>query len=365
MRLLFVSTSGLQMPRGGRAMLGNLHRDAMLALLSRNFAAYRLPESGGMVLSLAGYLDGAAPRGIAAALTAVEAHAADTVWLDGSNLGRLAQALRRARPSLRILTFCHNVEARFFLGALRRGRSVRSAGVLVGNYVAERLAVRHSDDIVALSARDSDGLAQLYGRAADHILPMAVADQLASPPPAHALVAADAPLLFVGGAFYANQAGIAWFAREVAPRIDARIAVIGQGMESMRAKLETAPNVRVLGPVDLLEPHYRAARVAIAPIFDGSGMKTKVAEAMMFGKRVIGTAEAFSGYEALGDEAGWRCDTADAFARAIRSARAMEIKALDPELRALYERGHSERATERRLAAILGRPTKTKLNETI
>ena len=48
-----------------------------------------------------------------------------------------------------------------------------------------------------------------------------------------------------------------------------------------------------------LAPHLAAgAALVIAPIFDGSGMKTKVAEALMHGKHVVGTPEAFSGYAA-------------------------------------------------------------------
>jgi glycosyltransferase involved in cell wall biosynthesis len=355
MRLLFVSPTSLSAPRGGRAMLARLHRDALEATLGDCFAQHQLAGAGRTesLNRIRGYLDGATSTGIPAVIAAIDAHAIDAVWLDGSNLGRLAQALRRIRPRVRIFTFFHNAEARFFAGSLRRQRTIHAVGVLVGNYMAERQAIRYSNDIVALSARDDVMLRRLYGRGADHILPMAVADRLASPGPTGEVVAADAPFLFVGGAFYANQAGIAWFARAVAPRIDARVVVVGQGMETMRAELEAAPNIRVLGPVDALEPHYRTARGAIAPIFDGSGMKTKVAEALMFGKRVIGTAEAWSGYEEVTGLAGWRCDTADQFVTAISATQAAPVKSLDPDLRLLYEQHYSISAAERRLAAIL------------
>lgn len=336
-------------------MLARLHRDALADRYHADFACHRLvgAHDSSPLNRLRGYLDGATPDGIAGALAAVDAHAAHAVWLDGSNLGRLAQAIARSRPAVRIFTFCHNVEARFFLGSLRRNNTIHSAGVLAGNYLAERFAVRYSDDIVALSERDAQGLARLYGRSADHILPMAVADQLTSPAPPDELVPADAPLLFVGGGFYANQAGIAWFVRHVAPRITDRIMVVGQGMDAMRAELEAVSNVSVLGAVDKLEPCYRQARVAIAPIFDGSGMKTKVAEALMFGKRVIGTAEAWSGYDMPGNEAGWRSDTADSFVAAIAEAHAVKVKALDPALRLLYEQQYSIEGVARRLATIL------------
>lgn len=99
---------------------------------------------------------------------------------------------------------------------------------------------------------------------------------------------------------------------------------------------------------------YLAAKVVIAPIFDGSGMKTKVAEALMYGKRVIGTTEAFSGYEEVAPRAGWVCDTKEAFLSAVREAEGLELPKVDPQLRSLYERRYSAAAALRRLSQILG-----------
>lgn len=354
-RLLFVTNADLAAPRGGRALLSALHHDCLRDLLGQALSVERLGSTAGSPLgAVRGYIDGVTPGVIAAVLVRLRTEEIGTVWLDGSNLGRLAQAIRQAVPAVSVITFCHNVEARFFLGAFRQHPGPKAAGVLIANHAAERLAVRHSDRVVALSARDSAGLRRLYGRGADELLPMAMADTL--PPSNDAdperLVDPAAPLLFVGGAFYANRAGIAWFARNVAPRIDVATRVVGQGMAAMRAELE-GTGVEVIGAVDHLAQCYREARVAIAPIFAGSGMKTKVAEALMFGKRVIGTPEAFSGYEAIAAQAGWVCRTADDFVAAIKAARALPIKALDPALRALYERDHSPAATRARLATIL------------
>ncbi len=337
-------------------MLARLHRDVLHDLLGRGFVDLALhPENARAPNRLAGHIDGATQSGIAAVVAALDSHGADTLWLDGSNLGRIARAVKRARPRVRILTFCHNVEARFFLGALRRARSLRAAGVLIGNYVAERMATRHSTEVIVLSDRDGDGLDRLYGRRADHILPMALRDQLGIRVPSQQDRPAvpDAPLLFVGGSFYANQAGIAWFADAVAPRIEIRTNVVGQGMDAMRDLLERAPGMRVIGAVDSLEPLYRDARLVIAPIFDGSGMKTKVAEALMFGKRVVGTPEAFSGYAQDVVAANWCCSDAAAFVAAIAEARAQPLRSYDAAMRLLYERDHSPSATAVRLARIL------------
>jgi polysaccharide biosynthesis protein PslH len=105
--------------------------------------------------------------------------------------------------------------------------------------------------------------------------------------------------------------------------------------------------------VDSLAEWYRNAHFVIAPIFDGSGMKTKVAEALMFGKKIIGTPEAFSGYEDVADRAGQICKSADDFVSAINSADEMVKDSFDTELRAIYESSFSLAAAHMRLKVIL------------
>jgi glycosyltransferase involved in cell wall biosynthesis len=355
--LLMVTAAGTSAPGGGRDLLSRLLRDCLEAQFGEGFATALLSRqdaSASRVDGLRGYLDGLDRTVVAGIVARIRAERIGRVFIDGSNLGRLAAAIKREVPSAQILTFFHNVEARFFLGSLRRERSVHAAGVMAANYVAERLAVRYSDRLITLSERDSAALRRLYGRGATDILPMAMADRLSGASADEALVGEDAPLLFVGGSFYANKDGIAWFAREVAPRLPIRTIVVGHGMDELRPAIEQEGKVEVVGGVDSLSPWYGDARVAIAPIFDGSGMKTKVAEALMFGKRIIGTREAFAGYEAIAGQAGWICETPDEFVAAVDEARALPIRRLDPALRAIYERDHSKAAMQARLGRILG-----------
>jgi len=108
----------------------------------------------------------------------------------------------------------------------------------------------------------------------------------------------------------------------------------------------------VIGSVENLGEWYSLARFVIAPIFDGSGMKTKVAEALMHGKKVVGTLEAFSGYEAA-PGAGWVCRTADDFVASINEAQYKVRVSFDPHLRAFYMQNYSFEAAIERLKKIL------------
>jgi len=224
---------------------------------------------------------------------------------------------------------------------------------MVVNYLAERKAVQHSDKLICLSQRDSRLLKKVYGRAATHIAPMVMEDKC---PESFLSGSGQRPehfALFVGGTFYANRTGIEWFVREVAPRIDLPIYIVGRGFEELREELETPGKVFVVGAVESLADWYHRAQFVIAPIFDGSGMKTKVAEALMYGKKIVGTAEAFSGYEDVVDQAGWVCETADDFVANIEAAAQGITTAFDAGLREIYVNKYSFDAARDRLEAIL------------
>jgi glycosyltransferase involved in cell wall biosynthesis len=344
-------------PTGGREMLCKLNHDLLRDLYGGRLAVIELekrPVRGfaGIMKAFRGYIDGLDEEACDLVVNTIEARNVDKVFIDGSNFGELAKTVARRFPNIQIITFFHNVEARFFWGALKRSRSLRALGVLAANYLAERKSVRHSDKIVSLSSRDSRLLRKLYGRGATHVSPIALQDKL--PEQANGVRGQAEPfVLFVGGTFYANRDGMAWFVENVVPYISMKTVVVGKGFEIMKDQLEREGKVLVVGTVDSLAEWYLKASVVVAPIFDGSGMKTKVAEALMHGKEVIGTPEAFSGYEAVADKAGWVCATAKEFVEAIATVQGRTASSFVPELRTLYEENYSFNAARSRFAEIL------------
>lgn len=348
-------------PSGGRELLCKLNYDALKAIYGDRLILFELPRSRrwgllSVTSTLGGHIDGLNKSVIAKALEAIQSENIGKVFVDGSNLGGLVKIIKQTSPQVEISTFFHNVETRFFLGALGQFGTLRALAVLVANYLAERKAVRYSDKIVCLSERDGRLLRTLYGRGATHVSPMAVQDTRPAGVARPTTTSPERFALFVGGSFYANRAGISWFVENVVPRVGIKTCIVGRGLDDLKPKLEREGKgkVSVIGAVDSLSDWYQDAHFVIAPIFDGSGMKTKVAEALMYGKKIIGTPEAFSGYENIADRAGWVCATADDFVEAIGRANVEITKSFDPELRALYEQRYSYLAARSRLAAILG-----------
>lgn len=349
-------------PSGGRELLCKLNHDVLKETYGDQLVLFELPRFslrgiGAIFNAFQGYIDGLSCESVADALRMIQARNVGKIFVDGSNLGELVAAVKARYPHVEVSTFFHNVETRFFLGALREAKTPRSFGVLLANYLAERKSVRYSDKIICLSARDSRLLQRLFGRSATHLAPMALQDQLANGARASQDVTSTKFALFVGGAFYANRAGIKWFVNNVSPRIRIKTCIVGKGLEDLREDLDIEGKVQVIGEVESLAQWYRNAHFVIAPIFDGSGMKTKVAEALMHGKKVIGTPEAFAGYEEIADRAGRVCVSADDFVAAIESADEMVRESFDGELRAIYESKYSYEAAKVHLQAIMNSRT--------
>lgn len=345
-------------PNGGRALLSRLNHDALVALFDKSLLAIEIPSRRlngwkAVKATFTGHVDGLDEGVISGVVDRLQAAGVGKVLIDGSNFGKLTEGIARRLPGVEVTTFFHNCEARFFLGALRRKPGLRALGVLLGNFLAERAAVRNSTKRVCLNSRDSELLQSLYGRAATHLSPMAMKDKLPNPGAVDAVTVREAYVLFVGGAFYANVQGIEWYADHVAARAPLATYVVGKGLEHWKPRLERSGRVKVVGAVDDLPPWYVGASAVVAPIFDGSGMKTKVAEALMHGKRVIGTPEAFCGYEDVAGKVGVVCRTPGEFEAALVAESRREFVACDPALRTIYLERYSFDAAKARLAAIL------------
>jgi polysaccharide biosynthesis protein PslH len=357
-RILLVTNELHVHPKGGRELLCKLNHEALKGIYGDNLHLFELskaPSRGlsGLFSALAGHIDGITTDVIARVLDCIAAEGIAEIFLDGSNLGELAQQVRKAFPDMKITVFFHNVEAVFFWDSFRQAKTVRALAICAVNYLAERKSVRASNCRICLSARDSAGLKRFYGRSGTDISPMALKDIHFQQEKEG--IRDESYALFVGGTFYANLSGIRWYAKHVAPKARIKTLVVGQGFLDYKHELEQYGGIEVIGGVDDVAPWYEGAKFVVAPIFGGSGMKTKVAEALMFGKRIIGTREAFSGYEPVAKRAGLFCESAEGFLDAIDAMCAHVVPDFDQRLRSIFVNGYSYEAAQSSLRNIMSR----------
>ncbi|MBL8968457.1 MAG: glycosyltransferase [Spirochaetaceae bacterium] len=296
-----------------------------------------------------------APLGRAAAARLKErVKGKDFLFVDQSVYGRAVEDARVSEPACRSAVLFHNDERRFYIERAKKTGRWHNLLLLPAIERAERAAAGGAELLVALSARDARELAEDYGREPELVIPAVVADRRKESPERPDPDGADFSMLFAGSAFPPNLEGVRWFVREVMPLVTGRLVVVGRGFEEHRKELES-DRVTVAGTVPDTAPYYAVADCVISPIFWGSGIKVKTAEAFMQGKTVVGTAEAFEGYdrEAAG---GILAQDAATFAAALsRLAANRREGAFSAKARAYYESALSYEAQYRRFSAAMDR----------
>jgi glycosyltransferase involved in cell wall biosynthesis len=122
--------------------------------------------------------------------------------------------------------------------------------------------------------------------------------------------------LFFGSFFSPNYNGIKWFVNNVAANIKGNIQIVGIGFEKHNEL--SRDNVQVIGAVDNIADYVKNADYVVFPIFEGSGMKVKTAEALMCGKKIFASDEALEGYDIEGTNVE-RCNSVAEFTEKINS----------------------------------------------
>lgn len=207
----------------------------------------------------------------------------------------------------------------------------------------ERINAMLADCNIVHNKRERDAFYHYYKKEPEMYLPVFIADKFSDykgENPGYS----DFSLLFIGSNFGPNLSGLKWFTENVMIKLPEGISlyIVGQGMEVLKEESTYQKNnIHIIGEVEDLAPWYYYADLVVEPIFEGDGMKTKTVEAMMFGKTILGSDEAFCGYEGLNN---YLCNTAEEFIKRITDYKQNGVKKFNKEIRAIYLDKYSETA---------------------
>lgn len=300
-----------------------------------------------------GYYFGLTPKRVRDIVALAQGY--DVVFVDRTLFGIIAKRLKETGYKGRVIGFFHNVEAVYFKAKYGRLNPMRWLVVPCADR-NDRWSCRYADRIIALSTRDDDELFRRYGRRADQLIPVAFVDRLGEEKVRSyglELTAAQPLCMFLGAYFPANVEGVEWFVRQVLPHVDVRVQIVGKGMEKLKEADWMRPDIEVLSDVPDLGPLFEGADIMVLPIFKGSGMKVKTCESLMYGKNIIGTPEAWSGYELDYAKAGACCLEADEFIAVLRDFCATPRPRFNAYSRSVYEQKYSAARMVEKFRAVL------------
>lgn len=215
------------------------------------------------------------------------------VWLHRPEVAtRLQAALREHAPQATLVYVPHDLH---HLREQRRFETTGDVGALEAAALLEaeeRRALAGADRVHVFSDHEV-GLVREATRAPVRWIPLFVPDD---EPPAPAGLTIRAGLLFVGGFDHEpNRDGVLWFVEEVLPLLGgeaahATLTVVG-ARPPREVRARAGERVVVTGPVpeEDLRALYAQARVVVAPLRFGAGLKGKVVEALAAGVPVVTT----------------------------------------------------------------------------
>jgi len=275
------------------------------------------------------------------------------VFVDNSLLGGVVEKIK-SKFGLPVIVFFNNVEYDYVSVRFRHERVRR---FLFGKIAKKQeiLSLTFADTSIVLNDRDMGRIEEIYGVKIDYILPVSFNSIMTKTELQNKYSRINRGLyktcLFVGAYGKANYDGIKWFADVVMPSLErVKLIIVGRGFDKFEKEFPNE-NIEVIGFVNSLEEYYLKSDFVIAPIFFGAGMKVKIAEAMMYGKSVLGTNEAFEGYEVDFNKVGALCNNAESFESEIGILKNLDNK-YNEYSRSIFDAKYSSSVTSKKFKEI-------------
>lgn len=248
----------------------------------------------------------------------------DVLQVEETILAPYFRSMPRDRQRHRVLTL-HNVH---FLQDLRlariepslRWQASRRFNAMWMRYYEPRVSAA-VDRVITMSAEDRVLLQSRAPGVCAEVIPNGVDTHALRP-----LQPAEGPpaLVFVGSMMYRPCVDAAvWLVREILPLVrrthpGVEVWIVGRGQVPEVTAL-AGNGVFVTGEVEDVEPYYRRATLAVAPLRAGGGTRLKILEAMALGRVVVSTTVGAEGLRVDHDTHLAIADDAPSLANAIAS----------------------------------------------
>lgn len=225
----------------------------------------------------------------------------------------------------------------------------------------EQFVAQKADKLIFLTREDQSKSEEYYGKRINcHVIPVCMLEKSSDEIKPFRYM--DQYILMTGSYWYGpNVEGAIWFLNEVWSKIQGKIEGMGlviagaKPNQDLRRTVEKNSSCILIDSPEDISPYFLGASMYIAPIFDGAGMKVKVAEALSYGLTLIGTKHALIGYEDAMDVC-IRADNAEEYIREILQMMQKDIGVNSKsEVRAVFENNYSIAASKTAFEYILNR----------
>lgn len=232
----------------------------------------------------------------------IDLDAYDIIYMDFTKLHYVLNRIKNKPLIVRV----HNVEKDYSYNNYLHHKNLVNFFDNIFAGPREKLIANHANRLIALTEKDKKRLCDLYHIPADKIsiIPVCVSNPNTSINHITQRIISNSQtlnILITGSLWYgSNYEGILWFLKFVYAKltINRHLCIAGaHPTPELKNFVANDPTITLIDTPPDISPYFKAADIFVAPIFDGAGMKVKVAEALSFGLPVIGTSHAFEGYD--------------------------------------------------------------------
>tara|TARA_B100001250_G_C19800714_1_gene790921 strand:- start:1583 stop:2659 length:1077 start_codon:yes stop_codon:yes gene_type:complete len=282
----------------------------------------------------------------------IEKKKINIVLIDCSSFGYLCKRIKSISNKIKIITIHHHIEFIFYYKLFLNGYNLKHLILSIKMYFIEKLSSKYSDAQIYFTNRDKLLAKKNFEAKNSNIFPVSIDPKKnINKKSVRSLKKFNPYFLFVGGAHLKpNYYGIKWFIKKVLPFVKTNLIVIGSGYDSLANKVQNK-NIFFLGKVENLSIYYKNSQFVITPIFSGSGMKTKVAEAFSYGKTVFGTTESSIGYENNFNLCMISCNNSEDFIKNIKNYK--KIVKNSSKIKKVFETNYSYTAMKKNFYKLI------------
>ena len=314
MRALFITTNGIESGEFGGAKASIRNYNAIKSFSEADVFHIKKKSTFKSCISIMqGIFPPVLKSDVKKILSMVREKKYDFVFMDCSHFGNIVRAVRNM--GVPVLVFFHNCESDWIKVRFGNKKSLRSFVYQKLVDKGEKDSAKYASYKMVFTERDRHRVEELYQTNVDAVIPIGMEDIFHD---GKAECEDEKYCLLLGPLGEANIEAFSWFINEISPYLNCRTVIVGKGFEKYKEVWESK-KIEVKGFVEDVSDSYNNAACVAIPLLSGGGMKIKTAEALMFGKYVFGTDEAFVGYDFDTDKVGGLCNTSKEFISEINT----------------------------------------------
>lgn len=289
-KMLFIYTNDLNGSHGGSAVTRNALSQLEKLFSVYSYYIYEKPTKISIFInSILGYLKSSLFKYFQICKLINELQV-KIVYFDDCVNGKIVSKIKKRYPTIFIVTHFHNNEINYYKDLVKQ-QGLLYYPLYKASKKNQEFSLLYSDYKIFITEED---LKSIGGKNNSFVIPVTKKDMYKNPNPSEHT---SDYLLFFGNSFFPNNEAVLFIIKQIAPFIHEKILIAGNKMDVTFSNIKLPENVTVIGYVENLSELFIHAKAFLCPIVSGSGMKVKIADALMFGKTIIATDFAAIGYK--------------------------------------------------------------------